>query len=407
MPSRRTLLTFASGLLLASSVPWMLASCATTVDFTPQSDASTRLDATLAFDTGDGNVPIDGGCDASDPNCVAKPIGCDEAEWCPVPTNVSTFYALVRVWGTGPNDVWATGSGATVIHWDGTVWAPTPVPSPDPVPLKDTFRALWASGPNDVWIASTTDRIFHSDGFKNGTATWELTPSASEADLDRGTLLAAWGTSPDDVRFGGSSRHRAEDGQLSNQVVRVPSGKGIDWRRELGTFTINAFWGTSANDVWVVADNRPYFPQTVGMILHGTRSAGETDFGWQEIDSRTEIVLRGIWGSSNGDVWAVGDNGTVRHFGPDPKAVEFAIVDVPTKENLHGVWSSGPNDVWIIGESGTILHWDGAEWRESVAAFPAYRNKPDLYSIWGSGPKDVWIVGNDIALHYGTTGGTK
>ncbi len=411
MHSRLTVLTFASGLVLAAVIPLTVASCASTDnDGAPGDDASARLDATFDFDGGDGSAPVDGGCDPSDPSCVTKPVGCDEADWCPVPTNVDTLYALVRVWGTGPNDVWATGSGATVIHWDGTSWVPTPVPSPDPVPIKDTFRALWASGPNDVWIASATDRIFHCDGFKNGTATWELTPSATAADHDRTSLLSAWGTSADDVRFGGRSSQNvdSQEYELANQVVRVPSEKGIAWRRAPGTFAINGFWGTSADDLWVVADNRPFFPQTVGMTLHGTRSSGAKDLTWKEIDSRTENVLRGIWGTSNGDVWAVGDNGTVRHFGPDTNAAEWSIVSVPTKENLHAVWGSGPKDVWIVGESGTILHWDGDEWTESVAAFPVYRTKPHLYSIWGSGPKDVWIVGNDIALHFtGTKGGTK
>lgn len=409
MLSRLTILT--SGLVLVGSVPWLLASCATTDDtVAPENDGSTRLDASLNFDAGDVEVPVDGGCDASDPNCVTTPIGCDEADWCPVPTNVSTFYALVRVWGTGPNDVWATGSGATVIHWDGKAWTPTPVPSPTSVPLKETFRALYASGPNDVWIASATDMIFHSDGFKNGTATWTLTPSATVTDHDRTSLLAAWGTSADDVRFGGRSSENAwtEEYDFANQVVRTPSEKGIAWRRAPGFFTINGFWGSSADDIWVVADNRPYSPPTVGMTVHGTRSAGATDFEWKEIDSRTESVLNGIWGTSNSDIWAVGESGTVRHFGPDPKAVEWSVVDVPTKRNLHGVWGSGPNDVWVIGESGTILHWDGAEWKESVAAFPVFQKKPHLYSIWGSGPNDVWIVGDDIALHFtGSKGGTK
>lgn len=32
------------------------------------------------------------------------------------------FRALFKVWGTGPNDVYAVGSKGVILHWDGVVW---------------------------------------------------------------------------------------------------------------------------------------------------------------------------------------------------------------------------------------------------------------------------------------------
>jgi len=406
--SRITTATLASGAVVASIVPWLVASCASTSADPPAApDVSLTLDATSPFGEGGGEVDASG-CDASDDNCVTKPFSCDEADWCPVPTNVDKLYALTSVWGSGKDDVWATGSGGTVIHWNGSAWTPTVVPS-DTLPIKDTFRALWGSGPNDVWIASATDMIFHSTGFKDNAAIWERMPSATASDFDRTPLFAAWGTSPTDVRFGGGtssvSDPDSQEVMYANQVVLDASGGGIKWIRAKGYAIVYGLWGPSTNELWLIGDNRPYGPQ-IAMVLRGTR-AGGANVDWTQVDSKATAILRGIWGSSANDVWVVGDTGTIRHFGPN--ATEAEIVESRTRSNLNAVWGSGPNDIWIVGDNGTILHFDGTSWSESVAAFSVGQKKPHLYGVWGSGSDDVWIVGNDIALHHGPTqgGGTK
>jgi len=52
---------------------------------------------------------------------------------------------LWNVWGSAANDVWAVGNAGTVLHWDGTVWAPVTVST-----TKD-LHGIWGSGPNDIW----------------------------------------------------------------------------------------------------------------------------------------------------------------------------------------------------------------------------------------------------------------
>jgi hypothetical protein len=405
--SRITTATLASGAALASIVPWLLASCASTEADPPSlPDSSTLLDAAPVGDGGNGDANDE--CDASDNNCITKPVSCEEADWCPVPTNVDRLYALTSVWGSGKDDVWATGSGGTVIHWDGSAWTPTVLPS-DTLPIKDTFRALWGSGPNDVWIASATNMIFHSTGFKDGTTSWERAPSSTGSGDDRRALFTAWGTSPTDVHFGGAPNSYTDpdtgEQVFTNQLVLDRSDEGITWLRSKGYATVSGLWGPSATELWLIGDNRPYGPQ-VAMVLHGTRQGGAA-VDWTQVDSKATANLRGIWGSSGDDVWVVGDNGTIRHFRAN--ATEAEVVESRTRMNLTAVWGSGPNDVWIIGDHGTILHFDGKTWSESVAALPMGRTKPSLFGIWGSGPDDVWIVGNDIALHHGPKqgGGTQ
>ena len=156
---------------------------------------------------------------------------------------------------------------------------------------------------------------------------------------------------------------------------------------------VNAIWGTSASDIWIVGEKGESY-RSKGPI--GDGGGAEQ---WNRLKTTlTNDNLNGIWGSSASDVWAVGDGGTIRHWSNDGSG-HWEIVPSPTKEKLRAVWGSGPSDAWAVGDSGTILHWDGKEWSFATATLPA-GPKPRLYSVWGSGPNDVWIVGEAIALHF-------
>ncbi len=61
------------------------------------------------------------------------------------------------VWGSGPNDVYAVGTGYTTWHWDGSAWTALPgVPG---------GQLITGSGPNDVWLAPAVGSgLLHFDG---------------------------------------------------------------------------------------------------------------------------------------------------------------------------------------------------------------------------------------------------
>lgn len=400
--SKRGFVVVAAGLFVC--VPWTIASCATTEEGAPIPLPHQAIPEAGPIDSGtsfDADAAPDHTCDASDPECVTTPISCSEAAWCPIATGVSALYALTGIWGSSKDDVWAVGSGGSIFHWDGATWTPTP-PS---TPLKNTFRAIWGSGPKDVWVASATDLILHSDGFENGTASWELAPRATADDWNTAPIYAGWGSGPGAARFGSRAFMRTDsegNSGAGNQIVATTQGDGsVGWSLEPGSATVKGIWGSSADDVWLVGDNSDSVSWQLGYTKHGVRRGDE--LVWTEVDSQASVVLQAIWGSSAGDVWAVGDTGTIRHIGAG--GTRWEIVSSPTREALHAVWGAAPNDVWAVGDSGTILHWDGASWTPSVAAFPMNRKRPHLYGVWGSGPNDVWIVGDGIALRF--TGGAK
>ncbi len=362
----------------------------------PEAAPPAEPDAEVEVDAG----PADAGCDPSDPGCTTEVVSCDSVDWCLVPTTVSPFHTLMAVWGTSKNDVWAVGSGGTIIHYDGNAWTLTPTG------VKNTFFDIWGSGPNDIWVVSSSQVILHGKGFQNGTAVWENVPT----DLPAYTAIfvrAVWGSSPKDVRIGSRAQNftYAGKGYTGDQFLNteLPDG-GVGWRMIPSTHTVTHIWGSSPNDVWMTADNSVYVAHERGITLHGTPSDAGADAGgvddtltWVKVDAQTNVSLESVWGSSASDVWAVGSLGAIRHITPADD--RWQIVASKTTETLRSVWGSGPKDIWVVGDSGTILHYDGTEFTPSTVQLPLGR-KPALRGVWGSGPNDVWIVGDGVVLHY-------
>jgi hypothetical protein len=408
--------TSALGLAMLVAI---FASCATADTSSPRAvpeDASVLPEASPA-PTDDAGP--DAGCDPDASDCTITIPPCDQVAWCTVPTGVSVFYELAAVWGSSASDVWAVGSGGTIIHYDGTSWTPTPSG------VRNTFYGVWGSGPNEVYVVSSTAVILRGNGMQpGGGTTWELLPTplvSSYAPL----MHAVWGSGPNDVRVGG----RPFDGDPKigffggDQLLKSTLADGsTTWRPVPGGQRVMSIWGSSANDVWMTAEIRSNEVDEPG-TFHGTRApdAGVFDGGvfddpltWTPVDSQRafdsqssgesppSITLESVWGSSASDVWAVGSLGTIRHITPADE--HWQEVASPTKVNLHGIWGSGPNDIWAVGDAGTILHYDGKSFTVSTAQLPLGK-KPPLNGIWGSGPNDVWIVGDRVTLHY--TGGKK
>lgn len=388
--------------VLVSTALGSLASCAESDSATSESDAASEIpvgpaESADASEAG-ADADADAGCDAADESC-SPGIGCDEAPWCPVPAELSSFSSLTAVWGSGKNDVWAVGSNGAVIHWDGASWVTTSTNR------ANTFNAVWGSGPNDVWIASATDTIFHADGFTGASTPWvrALTPIEEGSDAP---VFTIWGSSADGVRIGGWPFYVFDeelgDVIVANTLVKAQTEDGALALRGLpGEPMLLGSWSPTADDVWLVADNTFFVDWQRSYSLHGTKIAGEDTMTWAEVDTRTNVSLRAVWGSGPNDIWAVGEIGTIRHVS-SASADEWQIVQSPTHQRLNAIWGAAADDVWAVGDRGTILHYDGHGWNKTLAAFPV-GSKPDLRGVWGSAHDDVWIVGGGLVLHY--TGG--
>ncbi len=392
----------AGGLIL------LVASCADTdsADATAP-DAQVAVPAPDAGSTPDADVDDCVG-DGGDWRCTTQSRSCEESDFCSVSAPIGGR-SLLAVWGSTKNDVWAAGTGGTIVHFDGTKWDAVESPTKQPI------FALWGSSASDVWLASSRAAVFRGGAFQAGStaSTWttlpELTPVRNPWSPKESMMLALWGSEKDDVWIGGEPYQIDEWGAFASQWrTRLPTEEDsspwtatkIGGGTEATTPPIRGIWGSSKNDVWAVGGGDGLYYSNVstrGKTYHSTSVDGSGLPVWTEVDSQSVALLFAVWGSAPGDVWAVGNEGTIRHWVTGAKRWE--IVPSPTTENLRAIWGSGPNDIWVVGEYATILHYDGKSWELATSAL-AVGAKPNLNGVWGSGADDVWAVGKGITLHF-------
>ena len=325
-------------------------------------------------------------------------------------------YSFVTVWGSGPNDVWASGmnnsgGNAQMAHFDGTTWT-----------TQDTgvvlgVTAIWGSGPTDVFAVgedptyTTVGAIIHYDG----TGWTQMTVPAPTGIVvtNPAALEAVWGSGPTDVWAFGSN----EIGLGDIAIIVHYDGTAWTLRNDLplyiwgvesANYGIYSAWGSAANDVWAVGGN--------GEILHYDGTAWSY---WNDGVDNTYAV-EGIWGSdSRSDVWAVETNDyyalRLNHFDGNAWAPVVNLVAVPNTSYPtyygHGVGGSSSSDVWAVGgevtetsssgqsSHGWALHYDGGVWGDYTSALPAAvplngtNHSPQLGAVSGHAATDAWAVG--------------
>jgi uncharacterized repeat protein (TIGR01451 family) len=114
---------------------------------------------------------------------------------------------------------------------------------------------------------------------------------------------------------------------------------------------------------------------------------------WSPMTSDTTFSLHDVWGSSGGDVFAVGTAGAILHY----DGMAWSPMSSGTTEDLLGVWGSASTDVFAVGGYPIIVHYDGTAWTPMSSGTTEL-----LEAVWGSASTDVFAVGHDgTILHYG------
>ena len=140
---------------------------------------------------------------------------------------------------------------------------------------------------------------------------------------------------------------------------------------------LNGIWGSSAGNIFAVGD--------AGTIIHSDGTA------WSTMSSSITGTLRDVWGSSATNVFAVGEGGTIARY----DGTAWIAMSGGVTNTLNSVWGSSGSDVFAVGEAGTILHYDGAGWS------PMAGGGGSLVGVWGNSGSDVFaIAATGAVLHY-------
>jgi hypothetical protein len=262
-----------------------------------------------------------------------------------------TTETLTGVWAGDAHGAWAVGNRGTIVHWNGTGWSLADSPT------ASNLAGMWGSSIDDVWAVGDGGTILHLEG-----TVWSLFGSPTGRNLN-----AIWGTSPKDVRIGGGwtetdsyDREREHttawkwDGEnwseLSVGFAFAPfaqetnclQNSRMSGAQKPNRVGVTAIRGTAANAVWFA-----------------TRCSGREVIwtGDSHVSSEMTVLgqygLLGLWGTSNTDLWAVGEYGGMAHF--DGK--QWSRCNSPTSaSSYNAIWGSSVNDVWVVGARGVILH---------------------------------------------------
>ena len=332
------------------------------------------VDATIAPDAPDAGVMITGSSFCS-------------SAWCwtyPTPMGNS----IKGMWGTASSDIWAVGTGGTVMHWNGAAWSQFGITTDD---LEDVF----GFAANDVWAVGKAGHTLHWDG-----ATWTDVPNPSNGNW----LRNVWGASGTDIWTSGMNLMMHWDGtswtatslgstptnfyaiwgaSSSNAWVASSWGMwhydGTSWSvfSPSGSATGWSMWGTGADNIWLTGYGVWHFD--------GSNWNAVTSFPWPSY-----YYLDRVSGHAANDVWISGQEGEVFHYDGTSwtGGVTLATSDHPA------IWPAGGNDVWIAGDGGDFNHWDGSAWNIGGA-------RTNLTAMWGASDDDAWAVGGvGLAFHW-------
>jgi photosystem II stability/assembly factor-like uncharacterized protein len=305
--------------------------------------------------------------------CSSTPPAGTAATW--TIDQTTTDGAVLGVWGSRPDDVWAVGGQSDrslVLHGDGSTWTPIEV-STDAL-----LYSVYGFSDSDVYAVGEHGLILHYDGI-----TWQRVESGTTM-----TLFGLWGASGDDVWIVG--------GDISNPpgsaVVRrgaVDSFSPIDLPTDLAPNVLFKAHGFAADQVMMVGAD--------GAVLrwNGTQ--------WSRDAVPTIEPLRSTWGRGDQDVYAVGgsDMGEVLHFDGWTWSQAAQLL---TGEGLNGVFTSSNGPTIAVGPQDVFeLELDGALHQ---AALPPLAPESVLHGVWGDDVGTTYVVGGTLYAYPGAMTGT-
>ncbi|HDQ73508.1 MAG TPA: hypothetical protein ENN19_15645, partial [Chloroflexi bacterium] len=157
---------------------------------------------------------------------------------------------------------------------------------------------------------------------------------------------------------------------------------GTWWECEYPPFgyDLNGIWGSSDGALFAVGEQGTLLRYFDGM-WNATQMGDGAHYD--------------VWGFSAADAIAVGDLGGIYRYADGAWAGDGTSV-ITENIQLRSVWGSTPNDIFAVGVQygggSRIYHYDGVQWNKVFDAWP-------MMSVWGNAPNDVFVVGSGI-LHY-------
>jgi len=221
-------------------------------------------------------------------------------------------HELNGIYGTSSADIWAVGSGGTVLHRGPDLrWtSPGSVISVDLLGVSGTI-------PSNYWAIGTGGRLLRYDG-----NSWGLKSGFQNA------LYSVWASPNGDAFIVGDSgtvlRYTMSGPQSDQTSILLP---------------LNHVFGTAQNDVWAAGGTA-----SSAIILHYDGS------NWTVMLEDPGPGFRGVWGDGVSS-WFVGYGGRILRMSGGTAVSE----PTSTSVELSAVSGNVNLGIWAVGKNGTLL----------------------------------------------------
>lgn len=369
--------------------------------------------------------------------------------WTPIPFLGSTYFMEFYTTMLGI----ATGNFGQYISLDGGLtWSP----SPNDIFDLDLTNSLTGLGISNTGIFRTTDggttftQVFTgnaiaveyisgtvatgiADGLfirsTNGGVTWTSGASANgrqQLQAVSGNIVLAWGRSGNFPNYDDRVFRSTDGGQTWTDLGEViPAGvyaftvadpqsvtaadmegnmfyssnAGLTWSQSFSTRGQQSGYLSSAVPVFANATTG-YFGYGAGFMMKTTNGGAS----WAQISSGTGESLNDIDRFANGNLIAVGDNGTLlKSNGTSP----WIIDETFTTSHLKAVQIISSTEAFVVNNEGRVYKTvnAGSSWTASVAMPADMTSAEDVHFTTSS---DGWVIGQSYqtaALYHTTNGG--
>lgn len=275
---------------------------------------------------------------------------------------------LTSIWGAFADDIWAGGFDGTLLHYDGEGWELVPTFS------DACIRDIHGSDSYDVWVA----------GYGINAEQVSCPPrhmSHYDGSIWTDFTDQVWGLSPDSVVA--VSPEEAYSVVSDWGVIMDPTEPpwlgtfdGVEWKFEqFGDLVGTAETDGHFSDITASWDGE--------LLVVGHKLDHFDGTSWHE--QSTSDHYWGVWARTDNDAFCAGEGGRIRRF----DGSHWSLMTTPVGDDLRGVWGWSQNEVFAVGGD-SIIHFDGTAWSEM--AIP-YVNNLQLMGVWGTGDDNVYAVG--------------
>jgi hypothetical protein len=90
------------------------------------------------------------------------------------------------------------------------------------------------------------------------------------------------------------------------------------------------------------------------------------------------------------DYWLIGGGNALQCVGTRARDVPGSYT-ASGRHELHACWGTSDDDIFAVGDNGAILHYDGSGWTKMLS-----NTTKSMYSIWGTSDSNIWASGTDL-----------